>query len=79
MRNRVDLETLTDVKNFCAAAAQVDGEVYLVDGKHKYKVSAKSIIGTMLAFTEWDSTWVESEIDCYQKLKQWIVEGTSMS
>ena len=35
-------------------------------------MSGKSIMGCMLAMTEWKEIWVETELDCYSKLEPWI-------
>jgi hypothetical protein len=73
LKNRIELITLTDVKEFVDAAMSIDGDVYLVDNKRKYRVSAKSIIGVLLSQSEWASTYVESEVDCYNTFSKWIV------
>lgn len=49
MKNRIDLCTLKDVNEFCASLANFDGDVYLVDSTHSFKVNAKSQIACLLA------------------------------
>ena len=73
MKNRIELITMTDVTEFVNAVSQVDGEVYLTDRHKSYKVSAKSQLAAMLASAEWKETWVESEVDCYEQIKKWVI------
>lgn len=49
MRTRIELETLSDVQNFCKAISTVIPDVFLVDSIHRFKVNAKSTIGALLA------------------------------
>ncbi len=70
---RIQLDTLTDVQKFTAAMSTVTGEVYLIDGNHKFKVNGKSILATLLAQAEWQETWVQSDEDIYEKLRPWVV------
>ena len=44
----------------------------LTNGTGSQRVSGKSIMGCMLAMTEWEEIWVETEKDCYSKLETWI-------
>lgn len=79
MRNRISLDTLTNITDFCNAVSKLDVDVYLVDSHHKYKVNAKSQLSCILAGAEWRDIWVECEQDIYQAIKPWIIEGTSMT
>ena len=74
MKIKIELITLTDVKNFVAAASNVNGDVYLVDRNHRYRINAKSTLGCLLAQAEWSEIWVESETDCYSSIKEWVVD-----
>lgn len=73
MKNRIELVTMTDVIEFVNAVSQVDGEVYLIDKNRKFKVNAKSVIGCLLSQAEWEETWIESEGDCYELIKKWVI------
>lgn len=72
MRNRLILLGDRDVLAFCMAASECDGNVLLTDESRRQCVSGKSIMGCMLAMTEWREIWVETEKDCYTKLEKWI-------
>lgn len=73
MKNRIELVTMTDVTEFVNAVSQVDGEVYLIDKNRKFKVNAKSQLATILAFAEWNEIHVESDVDCYEQIKKWVI------
>lgn len=73
MRNKIELVTLTDVKNFVAAATSIDADIYLVDRNHRYRINAKSTLGCLLAQAEWSEIWVESDVDCYSIVKDWVI------
>ncbi len=73
MKNRINLVTMRDITDFVAAISKVNGDVYLVDRFHKFKVNAKSQLAAMLASAEWSETYIESETDCYELVKKWIV------
>lgn len=73
MKNKIELVTLTDVKNFVTAAASIDADIYLVDRNHRYRINAKSTLGCLLAQAEWSEIWVESDVDCYSTIKDWVI------
>jgi hypothetical protein len=73
VRNRIELITLKDVTDFVNAVSKVEGEVYLVDKNRKYKVSAKSQLAAMLASAEWKEIHIESDVDCYELIKKWVI------
>ena len=73
MRNKIRLDTLSDVQNFLDKIKDVDKEVYLTDPVHRFKVNAKSILSIILAQTEWNSIWVECEKDIYQLVERWVI------
>lgn len=73
MKNRIELCTLKDVNEFCASLANFDGDVYLVDSTHSFKVNAKSQIACLLAQAEWNQTYVQSDKDCYELIKKWVI------
>ena len=72
MRNRLSLIGEQDALAFCMAASKCVGDVYLTDGSRRQCVNGKSIMGCMLAMTEWQEIWVETEKDCYSQLETWI-------
>ena len=80
MRVRVELETLTDIKDFCAVISKVPNDVYLADDSQKFKISAKSILGLMLAKIEWsDGIYCECEEDIYNLIEKWVARSSNVS
>lgn len=80
MRVRVELETLTDIKDFCAVISKVPNDVYLADDSQKFKISAKSILGLMLAKIEWsDGIYCECEEDIYNLVEKWVARSSNVS
>ena len=73
MRVKINLVTMTDINEFCAAVGMCDADVYLVDSHHQYKVNAKSQISCMLASAEWGDIWAVSDEDIYQSIQKWVV------
>lgn len=73
MKNKIRLDTMSDITNFCAAVNQVDCDVYLIDNHHQYKVNAKSQLSCMLAGAEWGDIWVMCEKDIYQAISTWVI------
>ena len=67
MRVRIELETMTDINKFRAAAQLAGPDVYLTDGTHRYKVSAKSQLSCMLASAEWGDIYCECDEDIYSR------------
>nr|DAP55403.1 MAG TPA: phosphocarrier protein HPr [Caudoviricetes sp.] len=56
---KINLETLSDIKNFVNIADTIPEEVCLIDNSG-HKVSAKSLLGCMYS-TEFDETYVISD------------------
>lgn len=79
MRVRIELETMTDINNFCAAVSTVGPDVYLVDGHYRYKVNAKSILGLMLSKMEWNEIYCECEEDIYSTVEPWVARNSNIS
>ncbi len=68
---RINIETTADIFEFVRAAVKFDGDVYLVNGKHR--LNAKSYLGVALAKVSWDKISVETEKDCYFDFEKFIV------
>lgn len=80
MRVRIELETTSDINGFCAAISNVNSDVYLVDSTQRFKVSAKSILGLMLAKIEWsDGIYCECEEDIYTLIEKWVARSSNVS
>ena len=80
MRTRIELETMTDINEFCAAISKVNTDVFLADNTQKFKVNAKSIIGLMLAKIEWsDGIYCECDEDIYSIIEQWVARNSNVT
>lgn len=79
MRVRIELETMTDINKFCAAAQSAGPDVYLTDGTHRYKVSAKSQLSCMLASAEWNDIYCECDEDIYTIIEKWVARNSNVS
>lgn len=72
MRQRIRLDTVTDIANFVLIASQVRSDVYLTND-NGLKVNGKSFLGVAHAH-EFDSLWCECDEDIYTKIQNFIVE-----
>lgn len=73
MRYKVELLGQRDCVNFCQKAQDIEADVSLITKNGTYRVSAKSIMGCMLACSEWgDDVWVESDAEIYSIFEKWI-------
>lgn len=80
MRVRIELETMTDINEFCSTISNVNSDVYLADNSQKFKVNAKSIIGLMLAKIEWsDGIYCECDEDIYALIEKWVARSSNVS
>lgn len=79
MKTRIELETLTDVKNFCEAVSSITTDVFLTDTNKSFKVNAKSTIGTLLAHVEWGEIYCECEEDIYSTIEPWVARNSNIS
>lgn len=68
---KVNIETTADIFEFVRVAVKFDGDVYLVNGKHR--LNAKSYLGVALAKMSWDKICVETEKDCYFDFEKFII------
>lgn len=73
MRCKINLLGQNDCINFCNAAMSITGDASLITKNGKYRVNAKSLLGCMLAISEWgDDVWLETDSDHYTKFEPWI-------
>lgn len=71
MKYKIVLDTVSDVTNFVKNVSIArDATVTVTDG-NGLRVNAKSIIGMLYAL-EFDELWCESDIEIYEKIRQWI-------
>lgn len=71
MRQRVRLDTMTDIKGFVDVVSRVDDMVFLEDNTG-FKVSAKSILGAVLSM-EWNEVYCSCTKDISGRIIPWIV------
>jgi len=79
MRVRIELETMTDINKFCTAVQAVGSDVFLTDGTHRYKVSAKSQLSCMLSSAEWGEIYCECEEDIYSTIEKWVARNSNVT
>lgn len=70
-RNKIRLDTLTEVQKFVNITSHLDGKIVLTDGKH-FAVNARSVLGVLYTF-EWEELYVESEYDIYNEIQKFII------
>ena len=74
MRVKLNLITLTDVKEFVDIMSKRKSKAVLVDKDHDFVVNATSMLGAMYSI-EWDEIWLETEDDCcYNDIRKFMAE-----
>ena len=68
---RIKLDSVLDVFEFVKTAVRFQGELTLVNGKHR--LNAKSAMGVALARVSWDEMNLESDSDCYFDFEKFII------
>lgn len=71
MKNKICLDTATDVANFVAITSKIPERIVVTDGKGMC-VNAHSLLGMLYAL-EFDELWVESDRDIYFLIQDFIV------
>lgn len=70
MKVRIELDTLSDVREFVTIATSIPAPVHLVSDN--FRVSAKSLLGAMYTM-EWTEVWCECDEDIYSKIEKFVV------
>ncbi len=75
MRMKINLDTQTDVLEFCKIVSDLPGEVRIMgmDGNQQVSVNAKSLLGLLYSQT-WNDIWCESENDIYSSISKFAAE-----
>ena len=75
MKMKINLDTQSDVLEFCKLVSGVEGEVRVVgtDGGQKVSVNAKSLLGLLYSQT-WNDLWCESDKDLYGILSKFSAD-----
>lgn len=75
MRLKINLETQSDVLEFCKIVSEVDGEVRIVghDNGQECSINGKSLLG-LLYCTTWNDLWCVSENDIYSLISRFAAD-----
>lgn len=71
MRQRVRLDTMSDIRTFVEVVSRVDERVFLEDNTG-FRVSAKSLLGAVLSM-EWNEVYCCCEKDIAGGIFPWII------
>ena len=71
MRQKIQLDTMSDIHNFVAAVSKVEHKVTLEDDEGN-RVSAKSLFGALYTM-EWNDIYCYCEKDISGTILPWIV------
>ena len=71
MRQRVRLDTMTDIQKFIEVTSRIDERVFLEDNSG-FKVSAKSLLGALLSL-EWEEVYCYCAKDISGSILPWII------
>ena len=71
-KNKIRLDTFSEVTEFVDIVSQQKGEIILTDGNENFKVSARSMLGAMYAL-EWKDLYVVSDNDISASIMKFII------
>ena len=71
MRQKIQLDTMSDIRNFVAAVSKVEHRVTLEDDEG-HRVSASSLLGAIYSL-EWEHIYCYCEKDISGTILPWIV------
>jgi hypothetical protein len=71
MRQRIRLDTMSDIHKFIEVVSRVNCRVFLEDNTG-YKVSAHSLLGALLSM-EWEEVYVSCNKDISGVILPWII------
>lgn len=71
MIQKIELDTFSKITDFVSTVSKIDGDIKLIDGTG-YRVNAKSLLGA-IATMEWHDLYVLSDVDIYNKIKEFAV------
>lgn len=72
-RTKVEFETLSDIKKFVeiCSGLPAGAKVQVVDDETDQRVNGTSLLGVVSSM-EWHSTYVESQMDIYDAIKEFV-------
>ena len=71
MRQRIRLDTMSDIQQFIEAMSKVDDKVFLEDNTG-CRVSAHSLLGALLSM-EWEEVYITCSKDISMAIFKWII------
>ena len=72
MKYKIILDTVSDVNTFVKNVSTFPDASVTVTDNRGLRVNAKSLMGMLYAL-EFDELWCESDIEIYEKIKQFVV------
>ena len=60
MKNKICLLGMKDIKNFLNIISDLDGKIELFNPKTNYRINARSLLGLIMASSEWSGVFHES-------------------
>ena len=72
MKNKIRLETLSDINRFINAVTPLPGKIIVKNSAEDFIINAKSMF-IMICTLNYDDLWVESEYDIYSYIKEFVV------
>ena len=72
MKYRIILDTVSDVNTFVKNVTSEPKATVTVTDDRGLRVNAKSLMGMLYAL-EFDELWCESDIEIYDKIKQFVI------
>jgi hypothetical protein len=73
MKQKIQLETMSDIEKFVNNVSAVPEDVFIEDGLGS-RVTAKSLMFTATAKMYWAELYVTCDKDIYMSIKDFIVE-----
>lgn len=70
-KNKIRLDTLSDVHQFVRIACQINDQVTITDNKG-LRVNGKSVLGMLYAM-EFEELWCESDVEIYHLIEKFLV------
>lgn len=79
MRNKIRLDTLSDVHKFVAITEKFDSSyvIKVTDTNRDFVVNGKSAMGLAYGATEFGDLWVECNKDIYSQIKEFLIEASA--
>lgn len=76
MVNKIRLLGMNDVQDFLFTIKNIEGKIEIFNPKTGHRVSAQSLLGLVMAMSEWgEDTWISSDKDIYSLIEKYIVIG----